>query len=297
MVLVETGDEDFVGLSAHVGDARQVRGGAAAFPVERLVVEVDKVVHVEALVAVDMQHGEPGAALELFRHVLKVGHDELAVLLGGDQRRAGELRGHEDAVDALVDKRIEEVVVGLLQRLERVRERLRVGAHELEGPVGVHRRGKLLYPRQRVEQRREHRLFAFVGVDDAPVDGDLGGERVVRRVECSELVGVLGRGDRMRMEDAVPLLRVCGELIVGAICDRHIVSAGHNLDEIPMSSGCRVDGFSVEIVGDRVCQGEMEPSYDRELFPELLRLDLLLDQFESSWHQCPFPRYPENRYE
>ena len=25
-----------------------------------------------------------------------------------------------------------------------------------------------------------------------------------------------------------------------------------------MSSGCRVDGFSVEIVGDRVCQGEMQ---------------------------------------
>ena len=64
-----------------------------------------------------------------------------------------------------------------------------------------------------------------------------------------------------------------------------------------MSSGCRVDGFSVEIVGDRVCQGKMEPFYDRELFPELLRLDLLLDQLESGWHQCPFPRYPENRYE
>ena len=122
-------------------------------------------------------------------------------------------------------------------------------------------------------------------------------ERVVRRVEYSELAGVHGRGDAVRMEDAVPLLRVRGELIVGAICDGNIVSAGHNLDEVPMSSGCRVDGFSVETVGDRVCQGKMEPSYDRELFPELFRLDLLLDQLESGWHQCHFPRYPENRYE
>ena len=240
MVLVKAGDDDLVGLGAHVGDGGDLfrrHAHGTALPVEGLeqVVAVREVaVHAQVPRAVDVGHVEPGVPFAVLQDAGLIGLAELLILGVGEEVGHGVLIGQEDAVDPLGKEGVEVDEVGLGHGLQGLVQGVGVLGHQMEHGHGVQASGALLDGGEGIEDGGHDGQAVLVVVLQVPQDLQFPLPHGVVDVQHGQVPGIGGGADGVAFDGAAPHGVDVGERNVTAVSLGVEVTVGHDLDEIPL---------------------------------------------------------------